>query len=59
MSGDKYSGLDVHRETIVVSVLSTAGREIERSILSTEAQSRLSFFEGLRGRLHGALEEGT
>jgi transposase len=58
-NADKYIALDVHRETIVVSVLSTAGREIQTGILPTQAQPILSFFEGLRGRLHVTLEEGT
>jgi len=59
MSDDKYIALDVHRETTVVSVLNTAGREIHTSVLPTQAQPLLSFIQGLRGKLHVTLEEGT
>jgi transposase len=59
MSDDKYIALDVHDETLVIAVLSSAGKEVQRSILPTQAQPLLSFLEGLRGRLHVTLEEGT
>jgi transposase len=49
----------VHTETTAISVLSTAGREIGQSILPTQTQALLGFLEGLGGRLHVAMEEGT
>jgi len=59
MSEDKYIAFDVHQATTVVSVVNAAGREVNTAILPTQAQALLGFVEGLRGRLHLTLEEGT
>ena len=59
MSDDKYIAFDVHRATTVVSVLNAVGREVNATILPTQAQPLLGFLQGLRGRLHLTLEEGT
>jgi len=59
MSEDKYIAFDVHQATTVVSVVNAAGREVNTAILPTQAQALLGFMEGLRGRLHLTLEEGT
>jgi len=39
--------------------MNAAGREVNTAILPTQAQPLLGFVEGLRGRLHLTLEEGT
>jgi transposase len=59
MSADKYIALDVHMATVVASVLDASGREVSQTIMATKAEEVLGFLEGLRGRLHVTLEEGT
>jgi transposase len=59
MSEDKYIAFDVHQAMTVVSVVNAAGREVNTAILPTQAQALLGFVEGLRGRSHLTLEEGT
>ncbi len=50
MSEDKYIAFDVHQAMTVVSVVNTAGREVNTAILPTQAQALLGFVEGLRIR---------
>lgn len=59
MSDDKYIAFDVHQATTVIAVLNAAGREVKTAILPTEAQPLIGFLEGLHGKLHLTLEEGT
>jgi transposase len=59
MDSTKYIGLDVHKETISIAVLDSAGKVVMESILETKAATILQFIEGLRGNLHVTLEEGT
>jgi transposase len=55
----KYIGLDVHQATISVAVLDSTGKLMMESILETKAATILQFFQGLRGSVYVALEEGT
>jgi transposase len=55
----KYVGLDVHQATTVASVRQRSGRVIARAILPTEATALAEFFEGMRGTVNVAFEEGT
>jgi hypothetical protein len=55
----KYIGLDVHQATICAAVLDSTGKLVMESILETKAATILQFFQGLRGGVHVALEEGT
>ena len=60
MSRDlKYIGMDVHKEAVVIAVLSSSGKLVMESIVETKASSILQFIHGLRGELHGTWEEGT
>jgi hypothetical protein len=60
MSRDvKYIGMDVHKEAIVIAVLSDGGKLVMESIIETKASSVLQFIHGLRGELHVTWEEGT
>jgi transposase len=43
----------------VTSVLNAAGRELDGSIIATQAQPLRSYLEGFSGPLHVTLEEGT
>ena len=59
MTDAKYIGLDVHQATISAAVLDSTGKLVMKSILETKAATILQFFQGLRGSVHVALEEGT
>jgi hypothetical protein len=55
----KYIGMDVHKEAVVIAVLSGSGKLVMESIVETKANSILQFIHGLRGELHATWEEGT
>src|SRR6202165_1674746 len=60
MSHDiKYIGMDVHKEAVVIAVLSSSGKLVMESVIETKASSILQFIHGLRGELHVTWEEGT
>ena len=43
--------MDVHKETISIGVMNSAGKLVIESILETEAMTLLQFVQGLRGNL--------
>jgi hypothetical protein len=45
----KYIGLDVHKDAIVIAVLSGAGKLVMESVIETKASTVLQFVQGLRG----------
>jgi len=55
----KYVALDVHQDTTVASVREAGGRVLARAVLPTEESAITKFFEGMRGAVHVAFEEGT
>jgi hypothetical protein len=60
MSRDvKYIGRGVHKEAVVIAVLSSSGKLVMESIVETKASSILQFMHGLRGEQHVTWEEGT
>jgi hypothetical protein len=59
MDSAEYIGLDVHKESISIAVLSTAGKIVMESVIETKANTILQFLRGLRGELQITLEEGT
>src|ERR1700739_1824189 len=60
MSRDlKYIGMDVHKEAVVIAVLSSSGKLVMESMVETKASSIPQFIHGLRGELHVTWEEGT
>jgi transposase len=59
MDSAKYIGLDVHKESISIAVLSAAGKVTMESVIETKANTILQFLRGLRGELQVTLEEGT
>jgi transposase len=59
MDSTKYIGMDVHKETISIAVLNSAGKVVMESILETKAITIVEFVQGLRGDLQVTLEEGT
>ncbi len=59
MDNTKYIGMDVHTETISITVLNSAGKLVMESVIETKALTVIQFVQGLRGDLHVTLEEGT
>jgi transposase len=55
----KYIGMDVHKATTVIAVLSETGKVLAEAIVETKAHAILDFIAGQRGTLHVVFEEGT
>jgi transposase len=59
MDSAKYIGLDVHKESISITVLNAAGKIVMECVIETKAITILQFLRGLRGDLYVTFEEGT
>src|SRR5258707_13983130 len=59
MTSTKYISLDVHKESISIAVLNSAGKVVMECVIETKASTLLQFIRGLRGDLHVTFEEGT
>ncbi len=59
MNGSKYIGMDVHKDSISLAVMNTAGKIVMESVIETKANMILEFIHGLRGDLQVTFEEGT
>jgi transposase len=59
MTGVKYIGLDVHKESISICVRNSVGKVVVESVIETKASTILQFIDGLRGDLRVTFEEGT
>lgn len=59
MSNHKYVALDVHQSSIVLLVVDQTGKQLQHSILETNADTITAFFKGLSGTIHATFEEGT
>ena len=59
MDSTKYVGMDVHKDTISIAVMNSAGKVVMESVLETKALTILQFIQGLRGSLLVTFEEGT
>jgi transposase len=59
MTSAKYIGLDVHKESISIAALNSAGKVVMECVIETQASTILQFIHGLRGDLHLTFEEGT
>ena len=59
MTSTKYIGLDVHKESISIAVLNSAGKVVMECVIETKASTILQFIHGLRGDVHLTFEEGT
>ena len=59
MTSSKYIGLDVHKESISIAVLNSAGKVVMECVIETKASTILQFIHGLRGDVHLTFEEGT
>ena len=59
MTGTKYIGMDVHKESISSAVMNGLGKIVMESVIETKASTILQFIQGLHGELHVTFEEGT
>ena len=59
MTGTKYIGMDVHKESISIAVRNDAGKLVMECVIETKANVILEFIHGLRGELQVTFEEGT
>ena len=59
MLSTKYIGMDVHKESISIAVMNSAGKVVMECVIETKASMILEFIDGLRGDLHVTFEEGT
>jgi hypothetical protein len=59
MDSATFVGMDVHKETISILVMNSAGKLIMESIVETKVLTILQFIQGLRGDLHVTFEEET
>ena len=57
MNNTKYIGMDVHRESISIAVMNSAGKIVLECVVETKASIILQFINGLRGDLHVTFEE--
>jgi hypothetical protein len=49
MTGTKYIGMDVHKESISIAVRNDAGKLVMECVIKTKANVILDFIHGLRG----------
>jgi len=59
MDSKKYIGMDVHKESISIAVMNSAGKIVMECVIETKASMILQFIDGLRGDLQVTFEEGT
>jgi hypothetical protein len=59
MTSTKYIGMDVHKESISIAVMNSAGKIVMECVIETKASMILQFIDGLRGDLQVTFEEGT
>jgi hypothetical protein len=51
MDSVKYTGMDVHQETISIAVRNSSGKLVMECIIETKASTILQFSQGLSGSL--------
>lgn len=59
MTSAKYIRMDVHKESISITVMNSAGKIVMECVIETKASTILQFIQGLRGDLYVTFEEGT
>jgi len=55
---ERYLGLDVHRDSTSVAVMSARGKRVRRDRVETNGQALVGYLKSLAGELHLCLEEG-
>jgi len=56
---ERYLGIDVHRDSSTIVVLSATGKRGRRDLVETNGQILVRYVEQLSGRLHLCVEECT
>ena len=56
---ERYIGIDTHRDSSTVCVLSATGKRVTREVVETNGHALVSTVRKLRGALHVCIEEGT
>ena len=59
MDSIKYIGMDVHKDSISIAVMTSTGKLVMESVIETKAITVVQFIQGLRGDLYVTFEEGT
>jgi hypothetical protein len=59
MTGTKYIGMNVHKESISIAVMNDFGKVVMESVIKTKPNTILQFIHGLRRELYETFEEGT
>jgi len=59
MRSTRYIGLDVHRESISIAVMNSAGKLVMECVIETKASAIRQFVDGLRGDFQVTFEEGA
>jgi len=59
MTITKYIGMDVHKESISIAVMNSAGKFVMECVIETKGSMLLQFIDGLRGDVRITFEEGT
>ena len=57
MTSTKYIGMDVHKESISIAVMNSAGKVVMECVIETKANIILDFIHGLRGELQVTLKK--
>lgn len=55
---ERYLGIDVHRDSSTITVLSAAGKRVRRDVVATSGSALVRYVRELTGRLHVCIEEG-
>jgi hypothetical protein len=55
---ERYLGIDTHRESCTVVVLSAGGKKTDERVVPTETAALVQYVRSLSGELHICVEEG-
>lgn len=55
----RYLGIDVHRDSSTICVLSATGKRVTHEVVETNGHALIDYIRRLRGKLHVCIEEGT
>ena len=56
---ERYLGIDLHRDSSTIVVLSAAGKRVRRDLVETNGQSLVRYVRQLQGTLHICVEESS
>ncbi|MGB5294470.1 MAG: transposase [Thermoanaerobaculia bacterium] len=56
---ERYIGIDVHRDSSTICVVSAAGKRVSQEVLETNGQVVVRYLKQLRGPLHVCIEESS